>query len=745
MYVHVGFAMALILSVLVAVVFCAVGWLCESRAKREEKAMRFVQVGAICLTLVWVQVLVPLPLAGQQQDAEVLLQQAMHAEQVDGDLDQAISLYRQLVEQHGNERPVAAQALLRLGLCYERLGREEATNAYERLLAEYGDQSEMVTEARARLAVLRGNVTVATSDGPVARRLLESDGCTVSYLRPSPDGTRVAYSNSCIPLAVFVRDLASGEVVQHTHQGEHFGIAWSADGNRVASAELGSHSQLKLIDLRTGNIEEPAFMTGVKFIPDDWSPDGNYLTGTVTADDRSVTLELVSLGTQERVVLTDEVASSNPRAAFSPDGRYVAFADFTGDNQDIYVQNVATGERARLTDGPEGEHGAVWSPDGRTIVYLNQSGSWAVRVADGRAEGVPQLIRNEPYGTPTTTGTWTPAGFYYWSMNTVSHGYRIPIDPETATRVGAPEPMVEALPGMTWRTQFAWSPDMERVASSGGENPQYVHVARGQSLASFHVGDERNVRWLWWSRDGSEILYTTWGGSRRDQRTTVYGLNPANGNTRELFPPVDSMFNVHVSPDGSKITFFRPFRVPREDVDTHVGELVVADLGDPANGLVLASSSDAEGWLRTNTGMPAFSPDGRWILFPRIRTIGEREDQYEMTLWVAPSDGSGSQRLLATASAIGVAVWHPSSRWVVFIEIHGSDPREMRGALSAVAVETGEKHEILGQEEIEALGSSSPDIKTVSPDGRWVGISLTTGNFEYWVVDDPLGAVGEEN
>jgi Flp pilus assembly protein TadD len=77
-------------------------------------------------------VIAPPQLAAQERDAEVLLQQAMHAEQVEGDLEQAISLYRELVEEHGNVRPVAASALLRLGLCYEKLGREEAANAYDR-------------------------------------------------------------------------------------------------------------------------------------------------------------------------------------------------------------------------------------------------------------------------------------------------------------------------------------------------------------------------------------------------------------------------------------------------------------------------------------------------------------------------------------------------------------------------------------------------------------------------------------
>ena len=67
----------------------------------------------------------------QQHEAEVALQQAMNVEQVEGNLDRAIRLYRDIVARHAGVRSVAAKALLQLGFCYEKLGRTEARNAYE--------------------------------------------------------------------------------------------------------------------------------------------------------------------------------------------------------------------------------------------------------------------------------------------------------------------------------------------------------------------------------------------------------------------------------------------------------------------------------------------------------------------------------------------------------------------------------------------------------------------------------------
>ncbi len=81
-------------------------------------------------------VLVAAPLAaGQTADrVEVLLKATVHQALVDGDLEAAIEQYKDIVARAGGNRAVAAKALLQMGRAYEKLGRSEASAAYERLL-----------------------------------------------------------------------------------------------------------------------------------------------------------------------------------------------------------------------------------------------------------------------------------------------------------------------------------------------------------------------------------------------------------------------------------------------------------------------------------------------------------------------------------------------------------------------------------------------------------------------------------
>ena len=58
-----------------------------------------------------------------------VLQAALHTAQVDGELEEAIRLYTGLRERYGDNRAVAARALVQIGQCYEKLGRAEARQA----------------------------------------------------------------------------------------------------------------------------------------------------------------------------------------------------------------------------------------------------------------------------------------------------------------------------------------------------------------------------------------------------------------------------------------------------------------------------------------------------------------------------------------------------------------------------------------------------------------------------------------
>src|SRR5437773_7727980 len=74
--------------------------------------------------------------AQKPQTAETLLQTAIKKELVDGDLKGAIEQYKKVV-QSGN-RPIAAQALLHMAACYQKLGDAEGRKIYERIVREFG-------------------------------------------------------------------------------------------------------------------------------------------------------------------------------------------------------------------------------------------------------------------------------------------------------------------------------------------------------------------------------------------------------------------------------------------------------------------------------------------------------------------------------------------------------------------------------------------------------------------------------
>src|SRR5258705_8918893 len=88
--------------------------------------------------------------------ADTTLQRAIRKETMEGDLKGAIELYRKAIGQAAKDRTTAAQALVRMGACYEKLGDGEARKAYERVVRDFADQKDMASQAQTRLVSLRG-------------------------------------------------------------------------------------------------------------------------------------------------------------------------------------------------------------------------------------------------------------------------------------------------------------------------------------------------------------------------------------------------------------------------------------------------------------------------------------------------------------------------------------------------------------------------------------------------------------
>ena len=175
--------------------------------------------------------------AAQPQDkAEVALRAAMEKETVEGDVKGAIEQYKKLAQ--NTNKSVAAQALVRLGECYEKQGNADARKTYEQVLSKFGYQKEAVAQARARLAALGGSVSAGGTGGFVTRRVLTDASGVRGVL--TPDGKYI--SNIDGKTGDMVQfEIASGQTSRITNRGpvSEKGDAYelpvySRDGKQIA-------------------------------------------------------------------------------------------------------------------------------------------------------------------------------------------------------------------------------------------------------------------------------------------------------------------------------------------------------------------------------------------------------------------------------------------------------------------------------------------------------------------------------
>ena len=80
----------------------------------------------------------------QAQNPQQLFQKGMIQEEGEGNLTEAIEINNSMVNDVNVDRELRAKALLHVGICYEKLGNQNARKAYQKLISEYSDQSDIV-------------------------------------------------------------------------------------------------------------------------------------------------------------------------------------------------------------------------------------------------------------------------------------------------------------------------------------------------------------------------------------------------------------------------------------------------------------------------------------------------------------------------------------------------------------------------------------------------------------------------
>ncbi|MEQ7871229.1 Tol-Pal system beta propeller repeat protein TolB [Chromohalobacter salexigens] len=132
-----------------------------------------------------------------------------------------------------------------------------------------------------------------------------------------------------------------------------------------------------------------------------------YVTASGVGDDIDYALSVADAdGHNSQQILSSDEPILSP--AWSPDGGKLAYVSFETGRPGIYVQNLATGQRVRLTSF-EGINGApAWSPDGRKLAMsLSKDGQPEIYVMDIASRDLRRLTQSDAIDTEPE---WAPNG-----------------------------------------------------------------------------------------------------------------------------------------------------------------------------------------------------------------------------------------------------------------------------------------------------------------------------------------------
>ncbi|MDN5871894.1 MAG: Tol-Pal system beta propeller repeat protein TolB [Nitrococcus sp.] len=119
-----------------------------------------------------------------------------------------------------------------------------------------------------------------------------------------------------------------------------------------------------------------------------WSPNRQYIGYVSFENGRSeVYVQEVASGERHTVATFDGI---NSAPAWSPDGTQLALTLSKDGDPDIYILDLASGDLRQLTHNPSIDTEPVWTPDGRQIIFTSDRGGgpqiYRLAVTGGEAE-----------------------------------------------------------------------------------------------------------------------------------------------------------------------------------------------------------------------------------------------------------------------------------------------------------------------------------------------------------------------
>ena len=477
------------------------------------------------------------------------------------------------------------------------------------------------------------------------------DGRTVLFIRSSRPGQLVSQADvytNYVEGDIWSVDVESGKESILIRKGAE--PAWSADGMRVAfSASFSGAPRIWIADRQGHNAQQVTGDTteAVSHSRPSWSPDGKRIVFQTTTRNTQFDIRVIDLDTKRLHAITDDrILDVNP--VWCPTGRYIYFSSYRGGGINVWRTAVEpnggfAAQPEQVTTGAGQDLDVAIAKDGRRMAMATlrlNADVWRLPVTpEGTVTGPPQELiattREESRGT--------------WSRDGSSMAF-------CSDRAGEMNIWVRAVAGGADRQltrgdggdyQPDWSPDGSRITffSRRGDSLDIWDAdARTGALRQLTRAPSSETH-SFYSPDGRQIAYL----SDATGRLEVWLMNTDGSNPRQLTKTGVSIHFIRWSADGQHVSYlsladaqprlatmavaggeetflkierggahhsFSPDRKRIIDVRNHK----TMWLGNVDTGEVTTIFEFDDPQVRID--YPVWSPDGKWVLFDRVRPEG---------------------------------------------------------------------------------------------------------------------------
>jgi len=660
----------------------------------------------IFVTIILVATLLAVsPYSLNAQTPEQLYQKGLIKEEGEGDLQDAINLYTQVTDNSNADISLRAKALLHIGICYEKLGTNEAVKAYQDLVANYPTQKNEVAYARERLTRL-APITEKVNELPLTPKFTKIKIPTKlsGSIQLSPDGKDLALVSDkklwIMPLKGNLGPDLPGKPVQLNTDGiqvENSGLSWSRDGKWIAFNEF-------------------------------------PLKGRPANEQWNQSIFVVPSAGGKPLKVADNFRASplvNYRISLSPDGKNLAYSSIENNEQHVYTIPIAGGSPKKLVDIQIRE--PVISPDGKWIAYVEDKnfgrgegglGLWIIP-AQG---GTPYLLAD---AGKASSPLWSPDGnmiaFLDYSKKKQINFVQVPRDMKAkgkVTSINAPEGTEDV-----WLL-VGWTPENKIGVELNSRKEYALYTLPAQGGQAARILNDCWAMQPRWSRDGNNIIYITpeITGAGEVYRLTLASVPAGGGNGQlltknpggKIIRQFANQSGNRISPDGKTIV---TAAWTAEDTIGQIGGLPLTHIWK-----ISIDGSKSEKITSENGSFmdlcPSWSPDGNKIAFLRMKKLKENLpfgvfDLY--SIYCVNSSGGDLKMLVSESDKwINSPLWSPDGKMIAYLTAEKTPPNAK--SMNIFDLENGVV-KVVGEVPV---GGTSIDLAW-SPDSRRIAFNDREG------------------